>query len=302
MFLGGRFSAWLLLFELLTACSIAGKGGVVPSSSATMTAELSAATLAKTTIPSCPVTLPNGKVPPDQRVGDFYYGNKDGTLFTDPWPEGIVIFAPGGPGHVLTDGSLEMKWSWWRGARGALTIGGRRLDAPAPPLQADITKGYGNSGFLPVDLIFPTQGCWEVTGRVGNKVQLTFVTLVLKVPFRFISLNWGPEGLVSTKRDASHLPESLRDIESFSSGGELITASAVDERAMITPDASATQQKVTVQGHPGICVQGTLVNQQWQDNIDAGFLEWAADGASYRISQRGLGLHCSDLLSMVNTP
>src|SRR5258706_10128265 len=168
MFLGARFSAWLLLFELLTACTISGKGGVVSSPSATMAAEFSAATLAKNTVSSCPVTLPNGKVPPDQRAGDFYYGNNDSTLFTDPWPQGTVIFALGGPGHVLIDGSLEMKWSWWRGARGTLTIEGRRLDAPAPPLQADITKGYGNSGFLPVDLIFPTQGCWEVTRRVGK--------------------------------------------------------------------------------------------------------------------------------------
>ncbi len=50
---------------------------------------------------------------------------------------------------------------------------------PAPPLRADIPEGYGLSGFQASGVIFPTEGCWEVTGRVGN-VSLTFVTLVVK--------------------------------------------------------------------------------------------------------------------------
>jgi len=31
----------------------------------------------------------------------------------------------------------------------------------------------------PTELIFPTEGCWEVTGRVGD-ASLTFVTLVVR--------------------------------------------------------------------------------------------------------------------------
>lgn len=272
----------------------------MPSPPSAMTLDTSATTLARTAIASCPVTLPNGKSPTAPDASDFNLGNEDDTLFTIPGPEGTVIFAHHGPGFILPDGSLAMKWPWWREARGELTIEGRRLDAPAPALRAEMPEGYGDSGFRPVSLIFPTQGCWEVTGIVGN-ARLTFVTLVIKVPFRFIGLNWGPEGLASTRSDTSDLPESLQEIYSYSNGGELIIESAVDEQAIITPNPSATQQKITVKGHSGICVQGVLVNQKWQDNADAGFLQWTEDGTSYRISHKGVGLRCEDLLSMTAT-
>ena len=212
-----------------------------------------------------------------------------------------MIFARDGPGFVLPDGSFEMKWPWQRGVSGKLTIEGRRLDAPAPPLRADIPEGYGDSGFQSTALIFPTQGCWEVTGIVGN-AQLTFVTLVVQVPFRFINFNWFPDGSLAVHREIRELPVKLRDITNFPNGGELISESAVDERAIITAHHDATQQEVTVQEHPGICVQGALVNQQWQDKVDAGFLQWTEDGASYRISHKGLGLRCEDLLSMLTAP
>lgn len=69
----------------------------------------------------------------------------------------------------------------WRGpgGRGSLTIAGRRLDAPAPPLTADIPNGYGDTGFQATAIIFSTAGCWEVTGKAGD-ASLTFVALVMK--------------------------------------------------------------------------------------------------------------------------
>ncbi len=295
-----RLFALLLLLQLLTAC-VGAKREVVPSPSSAMSAAPTAASLAKTVISSCPVTLPNSKSPTASSASDFNYGNEDGTLFTIPSPEGVVIFARDGPGFILPDGSLAMKWPWWRGVRGELTIEGRRLDAPAPPPRAEIPEGYGDSGFRPISLIFPTQGCWEVTGKVGN-ARLTFVTLVVRVPFRFIGLNWGPNGIDSWRYDTSRLPDSYREIINYSNGGELIRESAVDEQAIITPDPNATQQKVTVWEQSGICVQGALVNQQWQDNVDAGFLEWTFEGSSYRVSHKGLRLQCEDLLSMVYAP
>ena len=90
------------------------------------------------------------------------------------------MFKPGGPGFVLDDGSLAMKFPWWRGVQGPLRIDGRRLDASAPPLRADIPSGYGERGFQATSLIFPVPGCWEVTGRVGN-ASLTFITRVVKI-------------------------------------------------------------------------------------------------------------------------
>jgi len=78
-------------------------------------------------------------------------------------------------------GAVDMKFPWWRGPGviGTLTVRGRRLDAAAPPLIARIPDGYGDAGFQATGLIFPTTGCWEVTGRAGS-ASLTFVTLVMK--------------------------------------------------------------------------------------------------------------------------
>ncbi len=126
--------------------------------------------------PPCPVTKPNGSTPPGERPSSGHHGN--GALWTVL--SSAIVFRPGGPGKILPDGSLQMKWPWWRGVRGKLTIEGRRLDGPAPPLRARIPEGYGDIGFQASGLIFPTEGCWEVTGKVGE-ASLTFVTRVLKV-------------------------------------------------------------------------------------------------------------------------
>jgi hypothetical protein len=67
-----------------------------------------------------------------------------------------------------------------RGVPGSLTIEGHRLDAGAPRLRADIPGGYGDLGFIPSGLIFPTPGCWKVTGRVAD-ASLTFVVQVVPV-------------------------------------------------------------------------------------------------------------------------
>src|SRR5689334_11238911 len=77
----------------------------------------------------------------------------------------------------MPDGSLRTKFPWWRAVRGHLAITGRRLDAPAPPLRAEVSTAYGETGFQPSGLIFPSDGCWAITGRVGN-AELTFITEV----------------------------------------------------------------------------------------------------------------------------
>ncbi len=60
-----------------------------------------------------------------------------------------------------------------------MVIEGRRLDAPAPSLRAHVPEGYGETGFQSTAIDFPSEGCWEVTGRAGA-ASLTFVTLVVK--------------------------------------------------------------------------------------------------------------------------
>jgi hypothetical protein len=125
----------------------------------------------------CPVTEPNGQAPPGERPAQAHYGN--GFLWTGLWPNGKVVFTIGGTGEILANGSLAMKFWWWRGVAGKLAITGRRLDGPAAPLGSRIPDGYGEIGFQSTALLFPTVGCWEVTGSVGGKT-LTFVTLVAK--------------------------------------------------------------------------------------------------------------------------
>ncbi len=126
--------------------------------------------------PSCPVTLANGSTPPGEEPIPDHHGN--GAIWTTLWPEGKVLIPP----HwVRPDGSLTMEWGWWRGAEGQLTVEGRRLDTPlAPPLLAELAEGYAETGFQGGELIFPSEGCWEVTGKVGE-AELTFVVFVVKV-------------------------------------------------------------------------------------------------------------------------
>jgi hypothetical protein len=147
----------------------------------------------KTAPAICPVTLPGsarsfGKRTPGREAMSFF---EPGTshwkrvLILGPfglWPEGTVVFRPRGPGEILPDGSLSMKFGWTRGEglRGKLKIYGRRLDAPAAPLRANIPEGYGDTEFQATALTFPTEGCWEVTGEVGD-TSLTFVTRVVRL-------------------------------------------------------------------------------------------------------------------------
>ncbi len=133
---------------------------------------------ATSTSTACEVTKPNRSIPPGERPNPDHHGN--GQLWTKLWPEGRVIFKPGGEGFILEDGSLSMKWMWWRGVRGKLTIEGRRLDATGPQLRSVIPEGYGDTGFQASGLTFPTEGCWEVTGKVGES-SLTFLTLVVRI-------------------------------------------------------------------------------------------------------------------------
>lgn len=94
-------------------------------------------------------------------------------------PDGRIVFRPGGAGFVDRDGALGIKFHWDRLVAGALIVGGRRLDAAAPPARAYMNDGYGNVGFQPAYVVFPSPGCWEITGRIGER-SLTFVVQVEK--------------------------------------------------------------------------------------------------------------------------
>jgi hypothetical protein len=131
---------------------------------------------------SCPVTI--GKKSSIDPAAFFGSGSAhwNGNLYVGAlWPDGTIVFRPGGAGTHYPDGSLGMKISWYRanGLSGALQIRGKRLDAPAAPLRAIIHRAYGDTGFQPSEVIFPAEGCWQVTGTVADN-SVTFVTRVVR--------------------------------------------------------------------------------------------------------------------------
>jgi hypothetical protein len=170
--------------SLLIACTLAGcvggrSGTPAPAGPSTsMTG--SARPVTRADAKRCPVTRPSRVGPkgvsPDQFFGwGASYGN--GKLWVGGlWPGGVI---KAGPGFVDADGAVDMKFGWWRAVAGKLRITGRRLDASAPPVRGSVPDGYGATGFQASGVTFPTEGCWEVTGKVGV-TTLTFVTLVVK--------------------------------------------------------------------------------------------------------------------------
>jgi hypothetical protein len=120
----------------------------------------------------CPLTVPNLMPPPGSMFG-VPHGN--GKLWAGVWASNIVFQKP------QADGWIDAKFGWFRAVPGQLTIEAHRLDGAAPPARSSVPFGYGDRGFQASGVIFPTEGCWQVTGHVGT-VSLTFVTIVLKRP------------------------------------------------------------------------------------------------------------------------
>lgn len=65
---------------------------------------------------SCYVTTPNGIVAGSSERNERSYGNA--LLSVGPfglWPNGTVVFKPGGAGFQTKEGALGMKFGWTRG-------------------------------------------------------------------------------------------------------------------------------------------------------------------------------------------
>jgi hypothetical protein len=168
---------------------IAGCSGGHPAASASHPAQPAHATRQPTQAPAgpvtmadaahCPVTIGHALTTP-WREELFGWGSAagNGKLWVGGlWPHGIIVLTPG---LLDPDGTMGMKFGWWRATSGYLSITGRRLDGPAPAATGQTFPGsYGLTGFNSSGVTFPAEGCWQVTGRVGA-VTLTFVTFVIK--------------------------------------------------------------------------------------------------------------------------
>lgn len=116
---------------------------------------------------ACPIT-PFAATEPDYEYTETWYGG-DGL-----WAGLDRNYA--GRWYASAGGDDRLKVMWWREVRGSLVVEGRRLDAEAPPLDAWVPD-YGETGYQLGALAFPTEGCWEVVGRVGE-TEIRFVVLV----------------------------------------------------------------------------------------------------------------------------
>lgn len=132
---------------------------------------------------SCNVTVPNGGQPPDKDWGGrgspdwekvaaaSSYGN--GQLWTILPVDGKLQVVPG------EQGKLGEKWMWYRTVHGHVSVSGRRLGGPESfqtgPLE-EIVVGR-DTGLLVEDLVFPSEGCWQITGTAGG-TEITFVVNV----------------------------------------------------------------------------------------------------------------------------
>ena len=91
----------------------------------------------------CPVTLPRTFRPPRGVPADALFGAASSYGNGKLWVGGLgrrgVIVAT--PDFIEPDGSVGMKFGWWRQVSGPLRSTGRRLDAPAHPVRADVPTG-----------------------------------------------------------------------------------------------------------------------------------------------------------------
>jgi hypothetical protein len=128
---------------------------------------------------TCSVTRPQSSSLSGARPVNYRHGNLGVVL----WPRGHLVAGqlPGGGAYAVVndDGSIYAKQGWWRWVDGRLRVSGKRIDQSVRPLAVDVPYGYESDGFQPVGLTFPTTGCWQIVGRVGN-ASLTYVVSVTK--------------------------------------------------------------------------------------------------------------------------
>jgi hypothetical protein len=225
-------------------------------------------------------------------------------MFIGLWTGGKVYFHPGGPGVQSPEGSLGMKFWFYRTVPGDVVIGGQRLDAPAPPMPETVLRGeedgYWEVGFHPAGLVFPGEGCWEVTARIGEE-EMRAVMLVVRLSFAPLRVQWLPAGVGRVDTDLSDYPTAITEVyrRENSESGVLLVETSQHLRDVSAVYPQAVGDPVVIDGHSGVCVKGMQSEAgEWQYNVDAAAIVWQDDDLAYQyqIRQEGLDLDCADLL------
>jgi hypothetical protein len=135
------------------------------------------------TKPPDPAFVPPSPYPKEADSHSFWFGTEKlwTRLPTDGTWRGLPHYTPSDP-------TFRQKLFFWRlgyssrsGLKPRLTMTGRRLDASAPPLEADeANAGWQQDQehpFMVTGVNFPTLGCWELTADYQGD-RLTFVVWV----------------------------------------------------------------------------------------------------------------------------
>jgi hypothetical protein len=83
------------------------------------------------------------------------------------------------PDYVDKDGSIHMRFGWWRGVSGRSSIQGRRLDASAPLLGAEVFGRLWRP-WLPGEWGHLFHRGMLGDHRTGSAARLALVNVVLK--------------------------------------------------------------------------------------------------------------------------
>lgn len=123
---------------------------------------------------TCPVSEPVWVRPPEDSAVQgssgygYYFVNEDRSIWASAWWTGQEE-------NYLLPGK-DIKVGWFRPEGAELEITGRRLDGQAAPLETHVPCCYPTR-FQATGLVFPAEGCWEVTAEAADS-ELTFVVNV----------------------------------------------------------------------------------------------------------------------------
>ena len=170
---------WLIIIlaSMFTACSPANSQAIASTETSILPNDLG----------TCPVTQPSEPrfTPPPPYPQNAPFPNRfwHGTdsLWTLLPKDGVWAALPHNPeGYTQKVFWWRKGYSWAEEPEPQLTVTGRRLDVPTPPLivsQATNAFAEDIQSATLVGVDFPTLGCWEISGRYGDS-ELSFVVFV----------------------------------------------------------------------------------------------------------------------------